>query len=234
MLLTYDFPHFKSMELLFRLILEGHRVEYAIGAPRRNLGLPTPTLRTELHYSGLVHPQKICKRFNIPYYVFDHNSKECFEFLKKNPVELGIVAGARILKDYIIDTFSLGILNLHPGYLPYVRGLDTLKWSIYLDQSIGITSHLIDKKIDAGRLILVRLLDLYPDDTLLDISHRMLEVQPDLLIESLRVLEKEGREGLKNLSSLDHSYYSSMPAKLEREIPKLFPAWLKKYAKKRH
>ena len=226
-LFVYDFPHLKSQEFIFRMILENKPIDYVVAAPRVNLNLPKSSLRTGLHYSGLNHPRKICRRFGIPYHVFPHNSQQCEKFLHRHHVDLGIIAGARILKQNIIDSFGLGILNLHPGYLPHVRGLDTLQWSICLDRPIAITAHLIDKKIDAGKLLFVKMLDLLPDDTLLDISHRILEVQPDILIESLQLLDDTVVNGLSDLSLIKTDYNSSMPPDLERRVPELFPGWLK-------
>jgi phosphoribosylglycinamide formyltransferase-1 len=29
---------------------------------------------------------------------------------------------------------SFPVINSHPGYLPYIRGLDALKWAIYKER----------------------------------------------------------------------------------------------------
>ena len=46
-----------------------------------------------------------------------------------------------------------GILNFHPGLLPDIRGLDSVLWSIEKNYPIGVTAHLINNKIDAGKLV---------------------------------------------------------------------------------
>ena len=46
---------------------------------------------------------------------------------EKRKYDLGIILGSRIIKN-IINKFKIGILNMHPGILPYNRGLDTHKW----------------------------------------------------------------------------------------------------------
>ena len=61
-----------------------------------------------------------------------------------------MIAGARILKRPVIDRFSIGIINFHPGLIPEARGLDALLWSIRGDLPLGVTSHLIDERVDAS------------------------------------------------------------------------------------
>ena len=41
--LTYDFPHWKTQQMLFRLWLEDHPVNAVIAAPRKELSLPSAT-----------------------------------------------------------------------------------------------------------------------------------------------------------------------------------------------
>ena len=40
-----------------------------------------------------------------------------------------LIGGAGILPKKLVN--SMKIINSHPAYLPYVRGLDSLKWAIY-------------------------------------------------------------------------------------------------------
>ena len=62
-----------------------------------------------------------------------------------------LIGGAGILPKEIID--NVNIINSHPAYLPSVRGLDALKWAIYNDMPIGVTSHIISEEADSGFLI---------------------------------------------------------------------------------
>ena len=52
-----------------------------------------------------------------------------------------------------IKGLSKGIINFHPGLIPEARGLDTPQWCIYDGIPLGVTSHFIDSKVDAGRII---------------------------------------------------------------------------------
>lgn len=229
MVFAYDFPHFKTQEFLFRLLVEGYEIAYVIGAPWKQLGVPTPTLRDAPSYVGMMHPRDICRRFGIEYVTFDHNSIECENFIKNRPISLGVISGARILKGNIIRQFGKGIINIHPGLLPWIRGLDTLKWSVYKDCPIGNTAHMINEKIDAGQMICKEQVSLKRDDTMVDIWLRIVQVQPGLLIKALKILEDEDIE-LENLDNLNKEYFTSMSPEIEKKIPDMFNDWLKKYS----
>lgn len=60
---------------------------------------------------------------------------------------------------------SYTIINSHPGYIPNCRGLDAFKWAIAENQPIGVTTHLLGKDIDAGKIIERRIIDIYQTDT---------------------------------------------------------------------
>jgi folate-dependent phosphoribosylglycinamide formyltransferase PurN len=81
------------------------------------------------------------------------NSERMFENLKNKSPDYIFMMGGGILKDYIIDTANEGVLNAHPGILPYIRGVDAIKHSILKDIPIGVTGHFIDSGIDTGAII---------------------------------------------------------------------------------
>lgn len=94
-----------------------------------------------------------------------------------------LIGGARILtKDEISKR---PIVNVHAGYLPYARGLDALKWAIYHDWAIGVTSHYIDEEIDLGTIIEQRHTPLYPTDSFHSIAMRHYELEIEMMIDSL-------------------------------------------------
>ena len=58
-----------------------------------------------------------------------------------------------ILRAEFIDMFEKGIVNLHPGYLPYNKGKHTNVWSILDGTPAGVTLHYINVGIDTGDVI---------------------------------------------------------------------------------
>lgn len=70
-----------------------------------------------------------------------------------------------ILKQDFIESFPAGVINLHPGYLPYNRGAYPNVWSIIENTPAGASLHYIDPGIDTGDLIAQRRVSVEPVDT---------------------------------------------------------------------
>lgn len=81
------------------------------------------------------------------------NGRKMLKRLQQISPDYIFMMGGGILKDYIINTANIGVLNAHPGILPYIRGVDAIKHSILKDIPIGVTGHFIDPGIDTGAMI---------------------------------------------------------------------------------
>ena len=109
---------------------------------------------------------------------------------------------------------------MHPGILPQNRGLDNLKWGILNDIPQGVTAHLIDKNIDRGLMIMQDTVQVYEDDTLVDLHIRIQNLEQRLMIESLTYLEGHGKSDLQALPK--GTYYKSVPPELEISLMEKF------------
>lgn len=74
--------------------------------------------------------------------------------------DIGLQGGVGILKAKVTEKFSKGILNFHPGKLPFYRGCTTPEWQLVEEQDVIATCHLIDNGIDSGDILAYRSLDL--------------------------------------------------------------------------
>ena len=86
-------------------------------------------------------------------------SEDLKNFLKEKKYKICIQGGTGILKTEIIQSFSLGILNFHPGDLPRYRGCSAPEWQIYERNEVICTCHLIDKGIDTGDIVSKKVLN---------------------------------------------------------------------------
>lgn len=222
-LFAYNFPHKKTQDFISRLIFEGYKIDLILAADPVELKIPHSAIKSKIRHQAMVHPAVIAKNLNIPYYVVKHNSEEAARIVKDHQVDIGIIAGARILKPLIIDAFSVGVINYHPGLIPESRGLDAMFWSIHNNIPLGITSHLIDKDIDAGKILERKIISLYKDDTIFDLSERLYEVQLDMIQSSIKMALSGQYTSLENESS----YNRKMEPELELEVAEKLPAYLK-------
>ena len=185
---AYNFPHRKTQDFLHRLFVERCNVVGVLAADPVQLNIPAPALRMKPRYGGLVHPKTISDAYKWPYDVVDHRGSETVGLLREMGAELGIIAGARILPAQVIEAVPKGIINFHPAVLPDGRGLDALPWAVVENRPIGVTAHFIDSKVDAGRIILVREANLNEDDTLMDVSMRLQDMQAEMITEVLSLI----------------------------------------------
>src|SRR3989338_7782841 len=118
---AYNFPHKKTQEGLLELFLQGIPVKCIFAADPVELKFYQSKIRIAPKGMRYEHPQKIAERLGIPYHVVAHSSKECEELIKHYKLDLGIILGARILKENIINAFGMWVLNMHPGMLPQNR-----------------------------------------------------------------------------------------------------------------
>lgn len=74
--------------------------------------------------------------------------------------DLGIHAGAGLLRRPLIDAFRLGVLNAHMGLLPAYRGMNVAEWAALEGAPVGCAVHLIDSGIDTGPILAMQQVDI--------------------------------------------------------------------------
>ena len=102
--------------------------------------------------------------------------KKILNELKKNKIELICLAGfMKILSNNFIKSFKGKILNIHPSLLPKYKGLNTHKRAIKnKDKYSGCTVHFVNAKLDSGKIILQKRVNIYKKDTPDSLAKRIL------------------------------------------------------------
>ena len=217
-LFSYNFPHQKTQDFLFYCNHYGYEVSLVVAADFKDLGLPKKRIRSSLRTIGLLHPQEICSSLGIDYLVMDHGDSELPKVLESLSPSVGLISGARILKSSVIQPFAKGIVNFHPGLIPEARGLDTPQWCIYDNIPFGVTSHFIDTKVDAGRIIERVDLPEYQDDTIVDVSVRLYQAQLAMFETTMDMAINNDIESFEQVPSERKRPYSVFPPELEDEL----------------
>ena len=75
--------------------------------------------------------------------------------IKRHRPDIIIQAGAGLLKQDIIDIPKLGVINIHHGIAPLIKGMDSIYWAKWTNNIdwLGATLHYIDSGIDTGKVI---------------------------------------------------------------------------------
>ena len=83
----------------------------------------------------------------------DQNSPRSIARLKQWAPDLIIFAGGNILRKQLLELPRLGVLNVHLGLLPEIRGMSSPEWSLLKHVPVGITIHYMDSGIDTGPIL---------------------------------------------------------------------------------
>ena len=71
----------------------------------------------------------------------------------------------RVLKKKFIQRFKNKIINIHPSLLPKYKGLDTFNKVLKSKEKItGCTVHYVTDKLDSGKIILKKKINILPED----------------------------------------------------------------------
>ena len=115
---------------------------------------------------------KFSKLYKIKKKVYNYDKKKISEKrilrdLKSNNIKLICLAGfMKILSKDFISKFKGKILNIHPSLLPKYKGLNTHHRAIQNKEKYsGCTVHLVNSKLDSGKIILQKKVKLSKKET---------------------------------------------------------------------
>ena len=140
---------------------------------------------------GLIY----ANNFKIKKKVFNFSNKiiaekKILSLLFKNKIELICLAGfMKILSKPFIQRFNGTILNIHPSLLPKYKGLDTHARALKNnDKYSGCTVHLVNSKLDSGKIILQKKVKIYKNDNIKTLSKRVLKQEHKLYPTAIKRL----------------------------------------------
>ena len=122
------------------------------------------------------------KIYKIKKKIYNYNKKKISETktlkdLKSNDIKLICLAGfMKILSKDFIRKFKGKILNIHPSLLPKYKGLKTHERVIKNKEKYsGCTVHLVNSKLDSGKIILQKKVKLSKKETPSSLQKKILK-----------------------------------------------------------
>jgi len=108
-----------------------------------------------------------------------------------HPDAIVIVAYGQIVPQWMIDIPPYGCINLHASLLPKYRGAAPIAWALVRgEKETGVTTMKIDAGMDTGDMLLERSEPIRDDDTTETLGERLSVIGAELMIETLRQLER--------------------------------------------
>jgi methionyl-tRNA formyltransferase len=135
--------------------------------------------------------------------------------LKDLNADIFVVVAFRMLPEEVWGIPRLGTFNLHASLLPQYRGAAPVNHAIINGETrTGVTTFLIDKEIDTGKILLSRETEIFPDDNAGSLHDRLMELGAGLVVETAQGLF-EGK--LKPVPQ------KTEPGVVIHTAPKIFP-----------
>lgn len=130
-------------------------------------------------------------RFGLP--VIEAHSVKDPDFIRRiadlHP-DLLVVVAFRILPKEVLALPRLGSINLHASLLPKYRGAAPINWAIINgEQETGVTTFLLQEKVDAGNILLQARVPILPEDNAGTLHDKLAAVGAELLLHTIRLIE---------------------------------------------
>ena len=165
-------------------LAEAHDVALVITQPDRPAGrkrrLCPPAIKVAASELGLkvAQPERI-------------NSPDGLDILGNAAPDAIVVASyGQLLRKAVFSLPPLGTINIHASLLPRYRGAAPINWAIINgEQETGITTFLIDKGMDTGKVLMKEPLAIGKDETAGELHDRLATLGAKVIIETLRGIE---------------------------------------------
>lgn len=119
--------------------------------------------------------------------------EEFLECLREIDADLFIVVAFRMLPEEVWDMPSRGTINLHAALLPKYRGAAPIQWALINgEQETGVTTFLLDKEIDTGRVLLQERVPISADETGGTLHDKLMVVGAKVIEETIDLIEQSG------------------------------------------
>lgn len=109
--------------------------------------------------------------------------------LKEIAPDIIVVVAFRKIPDEVLNIAKLGSFNLHASLLPQYRGAAPINWAIINGETqTGMTTFLLNSKIDAGDILLQRTIDIPATWNASDLHDNMKFVGAEMVIDTIKSL----------------------------------------------
>ena len=178
-----------AVPTLQALVKTGHNVKAVFSQPDKPKGRG---------YKLTPPPVKVCalenniEVFQPQSFKKGEDAEKSIQILKDiAPDYIIVVAYGKLLPKEVLDIPKCGCINVHASLLPKYRGAGPIQWSILNgEKETGVTTMLMAEGLDTGDMLLKASTEIGKNETASELHDRLSVVGADLLIKTLKELEK--------------------------------------------
>lgn len=220
---TYQALHRKTLDVLGRLKMLGYKNVCVYAKPYHYQKHYVPLVEHRPAIEEYDSLQKIGYESIIRNFGYELRNISAYEQIDETADSIFLIGGAGIISESVIGRYR--IINAHPGYIPVVRGLDSLKWAILEGLPIGVTTHLLGAYVDAGQILERRRVPVYENDTFHTVAQRSYELEVQMLVDAIDKVDQiafftDGE---------DYPVHRRMPHEAERKLYEAFEKYRAEY-----
>jgi len=174
-----------------KIIFAGNRIiavqilELLISEGMNPLALLLPTQKKGSHNQEMKDLSEYLESDRILYGNEFRQAKGIELLSKLRPDYILCIHFPYIIPAEVLSIPRIGVLNLHPAFLPFNRGWHTPSWAILTGSPIGGTLHFMDEDIDTGDIVHQKEVEVLPTDTANSLYKRILETEYQVFKEAL-------------------------------------------------
>ena len=186
------------------ILNEKKSMDYSFETPKRYLvqsGIK-PNLKSLCDLHHIYHKK-----------VSSFNSANLIDDLTNLKIDIGAFCGGGLLRNRFLDSFSIGVLNCHMGFLPKYRGMDVVEWPFLENENkqVGVTCHFMDKGIDTGDILEIVRVDSAKFENFIELREYLSGVMLKLIIKTISSIKKGSFKKQKQLQSDGKQYFVMHP-----------------------
>jgi methionyl-tRNA formyltransferase len=174
-------PEF-AVASLGSLLMNGYNVVGVVTAPDKPSGRGRQITKSEVKkfsefsYLPILQPENL----KDPQFISD---------LEKLKPDLFIVVAFRMLPELVWRMPSLCTFNLHASLLPHYRGASPINYAIINGETVtGVTTFLIDKTIDTGKILFREEIPIFPFECAGDLHDKLMKLGARVVIQTVGAL----------------------------------------------
>tara|TARA_B110000211_G_C14069601_1_gene549328 strand:+ start:411 stop:1202 length:792 start_codon:yes stop_codon:yes gene_type:complete len=147
-------------------------------------------------------------KHNIKYnYINSINDKYLLKNINNNKKKISLLITNHILKKKLINKKNHLFINKHSSLLPSYKGLMPYLWTTIDNEENGITFHLVNEKIDSGKIIFQKKINI-KFNSMIEFYIDIFNIFPVYFLKALKNLEKK-----KFIKSKKKKSYKSIPTR---------------------
>lgn len=180
----------RRVEELPRIVYAGDReiaiqvLKFIMEQGAKPIALMIPSRNRASHVQELID---LCSYLDSSQVLFgdEFRTEYGVSLLKQlNPDYIICVHFPYIVPKEVLEIPKLGVLNLHPAYLPYNRGWHTPSWAIWEGTPYGATLHFMDEGVDTGDIVHQKQIEILPSDTADTLYKRAMKLEIEVFKEA--------------------------------------------------